>query len=83
MADKLSALMKVFEEGLKAWRTFISTRQEAYNRQMDKRKRLAIDCAEKYILLNKDWRAEQDAKERNRINSKMAYWERKFFKLNQ
>ena len=43
MADKILALLK---EGLSAWKTFIATRQEAYNRQKDKEQEKAIRYAE-------------------------------------
>ena len=39
-------ILKVFEEGLSLWKIFLSTRQEAYNRKMDKRQERAIHYAE-------------------------------------
>ena len=39
-------ILKVFEEGLGAWKVFIATRQEAYNRKQDKRQERAINIAE-------------------------------------
>ncbi len=36
----------LFKEALAAWKTFISTRQEAYERKMDKRKEKAIQYGE-------------------------------------
>lgn len=39
-------ILKVFEEGLGAWKTFIATRQEAYNRKKDKQQEKAINIAE-------------------------------------
>jgi hypothetical protein len=34
-----------------AWKSYLDTRQEAYIRKMDKRKRKAIDYAEQIILI--------------------------------
>ena len=42
-ADKILELAK---EGLSAWKTFIATRQEAYNRKKDKEQEKAIHHAE-------------------------------------
>ncbi len=79
----IGAIAKAIQSGLDLWKTFIATRQEAYNRKMDQRLRQAVDCGEKGFLLFKDYKAAKDEKDKNRINSKIAYWERKFFKLNQ
>jgi len=51
-------IMKVVEEGLGLWKTFIATRQEAYERKQDKNQVKAIEAAEKGFfamdaLLNK------------------------------
>jgi len=43
MTDKILAIVK---EGLSAWKTFIATRQEAYNRKRDKNQEKAIQIAE-------------------------------------
>jgi len=40
-------ILGVVKEGLALWKTFISTRQEAYNRQQDKKQIKAIEAAEK------------------------------------
>ena len=48
LADGILAVVK---EGLSLWKVFISTRQEAYYRQQDKKQIKAIECAEKYIFL--------------------------------
>lgn len=45
-------VMKMLEEGMSLWKTFIATRQEAYERQQDKAQRRAIESAEKYIFAN-------------------------------
>jgi hypothetical protein len=48
------AIAKTLEKMLSLWETFIRTRQQAYERKMDKRKRKAIDTAEKIILRLKE-----------------------------
>jgi hypothetical protein len=40
-------IVGLFKEGLGAWKTYLSTRQEAYNRQQDKKQVQAIESAEK------------------------------------
>jgi hypothetical protein len=42
-------VLGVVKEGLSAWKVFISTRQEAYNRKMDKRKEAALQIAEEWF----------------------------------
>ncbi len=83
MPAQVTAIVKAIEAGFNLWKTYISTRQESYNRQMDKRKRLAIDYAENFIRLFKDYKHTTDNKEKDKINDKMAYFEKKFFRLNQ
>ena len=39
-------ILAVLKEGLSAWKTFIATRQEAYNRSKDKKQEKAIQIAE-------------------------------------
>lgn len=46
-ADKVLDLAK---EGLSLWKTFIATRQEAYNRKRDKNQVNAIESSEKLIF---------------------------------
>ena len=43
-------ILKVVQEGLGLWKTFIATRQEAYTRKADKNQVKAIESAEKYIF---------------------------------
>jgi len=47
LAEQIIALCK---EGLSAYKTFLATRQEAYNRQQDKQQVRAIEAAEKLIF---------------------------------
>ena len=83
MPGEINAIAKAIQEGLSLWKTFIATRQEAYYRQQDKRKSLAIDAAENYIILNEEINNCQDEKERNKKISKLDYWKVRFFKFNQ
>ena len=47
MANKLAVeILLLFREALRAWKSFIDTRQDAYNRKQDKRKNRAINYAE-------------------------------------
>jgi len=45
-------IVSLFKEGLSAYKTYLATRQEAYNRQQDKKQVKAIESAEKYIFAN-------------------------------
>ena len=44
-------ILGVVKEGLELWKTFISTRQEAYNRKQDKKKEKAIQAGEEAVEL--------------------------------
>lgn len=85
VADKI---LDVLKEGLGLWKTFIKTRQEAYNRQQDKKQVAAIEMAEKYIFQNdklleklRDLKLDED-KVFTQDFKKLAYWRRKFFKFH-
>lgn len=41
-----SSVIGLLEEALKAWKTYIETRQQAYERKMDKRQKKAIQIGE-------------------------------------
>ena len=43
-------IVSLFKEGLSAYKTYLATRQEAYNRQQDKKQVRAIESAEKFIF---------------------------------
>ena len=79
----IGAIASMFKEGFALWKTFIATRQEAYNRKMDKRKLQAIECGEKFILIFKDWERTPDVKKKLHLRKTLTYWEIKFFKFNQ
>ena len=50
MAVKLAeTIAGAVKEGLSLWKTYIATRQEAYNRKQDKRQEKAIHTAEQMI----------------------------------
>lgn len=49
MSKAIETIAGAVQEGLSLWKTFIATRQEAYNRKMDKRKEKAISYAEAYM----------------------------------
>ena len=44
--NKVTSVAGAIKEGLSLWRTFIATRQEAYNRKKDKNQEKAINLAE-------------------------------------
>ena len=46
MSNLPEAILSAIQEALSLWKTFIETRQQAYNRKMDKRKNVAIATAE-------------------------------------
>jgi hypothetical protein len=83
MPGQVTAIANAIKEGLALWKTFIATRQEAYNRQQDKRKRMAIDVAEKYIMVNDELLRETNGNRKKKLVSLLDHWKRKFFKLNQ
>lgn len=45
-ATLANQILGVLKEGLSAWKKYISTRQEAYERHMDKKQEKAIQTAE-------------------------------------
>lgn len=47
MANTAQAIVAAVKEALDLWKTFIATRQQAYERRMDKRQEAAIRYAEK------------------------------------
>ena len=71
--DILLAVSKFLEKALDAWKVFIETRQEAYNRSQDKRKRKAIDFGEKYIIHNSAF---------NKEDKELLKLKKLFFKFN-
>lgn len=83
-------VMKLLEEGMSLWKTFIATRQEAYNRKQDKKQVKAIEFSEKYIfandkliesLKNLSPKAMQGKTIKKRLKT-VAYYRTKFFKYN-
>jgi len=48
--SNISVIASAVKEGLELWKTYIATRQEAYERKMDKKQRKAIEYAERFIL---------------------------------
>ena len=75
-------ILGVVKEGLSLWKVFISTRQEAYNRQQDKKQVAAIESAEKYILTNESIIARIDQKEFKKELGTLAHFKARFFKYN-
>ena len=43
MTKTVTTALALLKEGLELWKTFIATRQEAYNRKQDKKQERAID----------------------------------------
>jgi hypothetical protein len=83
-------ILSVLKEGLGLWKTFIATRQEAYNRQQDKKQVAAIEMAEKHIFNADELVAKLKIKYPDIMKDKMfskpidkmAYYRRKFFKFH-
>lgn len=56
MKDYLEKILGIFTEALSAWKSYIDTRQEAYERKMDRKKSKAINYAEDVFLnIDMDW----------------------------
>jgi len=77
MSDQVGAIANMLKEAFALWKTFIATRQEAYNRKMDIKKSKAIDNAEKYILTNNKTTLTEDKKKKL-----LAVYEKRFFHYN-
>ena len=52
--NPIESIAKAIEEGLSLWKTFIATRQQAYDRSMDKKMRRAINAGERIALRVKE-----------------------------
>lgn len=77
----IGAIVDMVKEGLSLWKTFIATRQEAYERKQDKKQVACIEAGENYIKVN-----EREGKWKSVTNAKRAkllklYYTR-FFKYN-
>jgi hypothetical protein len=57
-------------------------RRQAYKLHLDKRRNLALEAAEKYILANKELMATKDNKERKRLKKRLRVYEKRFFRWN-
>ncbi len=55
-------VIKAINQGLLLWGKWIDTRQDAYERKMDKHKRKAINYAEQFINLYYDTTVEEESK---------------------
>lgn len=54
MVKTVDTALALLKEGLELWKTFIATRQEAYNRKQDKKQERAIQAGEEAIELLSD-----------------------------
>ena len=82
VTSDIGLIAQTITAGFNLWKTFIATRQEAYNRQMDKRKREAINTAEKYIHQDDKLEHTTDEKLIKAIKKKKTKWRQRFFKFN-
>lgn len=57
-------------------------RKEAYSLHLQKRNKVALEAAEKFILLTKECRYEESIIKKKKIRKQMHHWERVFFKYN-
>ena len=76
------AIMKLLQEGLSAWKVFITTREAAYSRKRDKEQVAAIEAAEKYIFTNEALKAATEDKEIRKLQQRLSYWKIRFFKFH-
>jgi hypothetical protein len=53
-SEIVTAIVRLLDKGLEAWVAFIETRQEAYNRHMDKRQEKAIHLSEQSFSIMND-----------------------------
>jgi len=79
LAEKI---LGVLNEGLGAWKTYLATRQEAYNRHQDKKQVNAIESAEKFIfnadqLVNE--LGDDDKIKHRKILANMIHFRKRFF----
>jgi len=79
------SILKVLNAGLEAYKTHLSTRQEAYNRKADKKQVMAIEKAEKLIfevdeLVNRLKQEHPDAYKTEL--GQIAHFRAKFFKYH-
>lgn len=65
-------------EGLTLWKTWIETRQAAYERKLDQRMRKAIESARDYFLTQKD--VTLDEKKRSKL---LRLYESRFWNNQQ
>jgi len=79
LANQIVGLVK---EGLGAYKTYLATRQEAYNRKQDKKQIRAIQAGEQYILTNEKLKLAKDPKEIRKLQKYLSAWKIKFFKAN-
>lgn len=78
----VESIIGLCKEGLAAYKTYLSTRQEAYNRQQDRKQIKAIESAEKYIFESDKLLAKiGDDKYCEEVN-KLIYWRKRFFKFH-
>jgi hypothetical protein len=83
------SILKVAQEGLNLWKTFIATRQEAYSRKQDKKQVVAIEAGEKLIfevdqLIERVKMNEEMSKDKTikGILNQVAHFRARFFKYN-
>ncbi len=76
-------ILGVLKSMANAWGTFISTRQEAYERKNDIKKNKAIQAAETYIRINEgEFIHEKDPKKKSKMRKRLIYYKEKFYKFN-
>lgn len=91
MSGVARTITEAVKEGLSLWKTFIETRQEAYNRKKDKEQEKAIGYAEESFMVadkyfnyvfSKVKLSEEDEKELGKIKSKYYKLKSKFNKYD-
>ena len=70
------------KEGFALWKTFIATREQAYQRKRDKDQERAIEAAEKYILTSDELKVTEDEKEKKELLRRLERYKSKFLKYN-
>ena len=81
MVTTNDTIVGLVKEGLELWKVFISTRQEAYDRKMDKRQKAAIAEGEKAVNLLSDIFTYLYFKDIFKDDKKMAGYKRSYLDI--
>ena len=78
----IGLIAQSIKAGFDLWKTFIATRQEAYNRKADKKKNTAIDAGERFMLADDKLAYLTNEKDIKAIKKLKVHWRKVFIKNN-